>query len=89
MTDEPDTAGDATYRVTAGELRQFCETIERWHSEKADAAEGEREAYAAAKSAGYDTKILRRVIADRKKDRDALSEERAVQEMYEKALEGK
>ena len=79
---------DASYRVTAQELRSFIERAERLEAEKKDIADSIKEVFAEAKGRGYDTKVLRKVIADRKKDRDALAEERAVQELYENAMEG-
>lgn len=82
----PESAEDATYRVTAGELRQFVERIERLASEKQDIAEQSKEVFAEAKSLGYDTKVLRKVIALRKRDKNDISEEEAVLEMYKEAL---
>ncbi|MCX8227833.1 MAG: DUF2312 domain-containing protein [Sulfitobacter sp.] len=81
-----DVVGDATYRVTANELRQFVERIERLDSEKKDLAEQQKEVMAEAKSRGYDTKVLRKVIALRKRDKDDIAEEEAVMEMYKEAL---
>ncbi|UWR24962.1 DUF2312 domain-containing protein [Sulfitobacter sp. S223] len=79
-------AGDANYRVTANELRQFVERIERLDSEKKDLAEQQKEVMAEAKSRGYDTKILRKVIALRKREPDDIAEEEAVLDMYKEAL---
>ena len=81
-----DPVGDATYRVTANELRQFVERIERLDSEKKDLAEQQKEVMAEAKARGYDTKVLRKVIALRKRDKDDIAEEEAVFEMYKEAL---
>ena len=81
-----DTVGDATYRVTANELRQFVERIERLDSEKKDLAEQQKEVMAEAKARGYDTKVLRKLIALRKRDKDDIAEEEAVLEMYKEAL---
>ena len=78
--------GDATYRVTANELRQFVERIERLDAEKKDLAEQQKEVMAEAKARGYDTKVLRKVIALRKRDKDDIAEEEAVLEMYKAAL---
>ena len=83
----PDTTEtDATYRVTANELRQFIERIERLDSEKKDLAEQQKEVLAEAKSRGYDGKIIRKVISLRKRDKDDISEEEALIEMYKDAL---
>ena len=81
-----DAIGDATYRVTANELRQFVERIERLDSEKKDLAEQQKEVMAEAKSRGYDTKVLRKVISLRKRDKDDIAEEEAVLKMYKEAL---
>ena len=75
-----------TYRVTADELRQFIERIERLDQEKKDIAEQQKEVMAEAKGRGYDTKILRKVIALRKREPDDIAEEEAVLEMYKEAL---
>ncbi|OSP54932.1 DUF2312 domain-containing protein [Pseudoruegeria sp. SK021] len=77
---------DSTYRVTADELRQFIERIERLDAEKKDIAEQQKEVMAEAKGRGYDTKILRKVIALRKRDKDDIAEEEAVLELYKEAL---
>jgi uncharacterized protein (UPF0335 family) len=79
-------AGDANYRVTATELRQFVERIERLDAEKKDLAEQQKEVMAEAKGRGYDTKILRKVIALRKREPDDIAEEEAILEMYKEAL---
>lgn len=77
---------DSTYKVTANELRQFIERLERLDAEKKDLAEQMKEVMAEAKGRGYDTKIIRKVIALRKRDDDDIAEEEAVLEMYKEAL---
>ncbi|MCX7645840.1 MAG: DUF2312 domain-containing protein [Rhodobacteraceae bacterium] len=77
---------DAAYGVAAGELRQIVERIERLEAEKKDVADQIKEVLAEAKGRGYDVKVLRKVIALRKRDRDDLAEEEAVLEMYKAAL---
>ena len=81
-----ETPADATYRATSTELRQFVERIERLDAEKKDIAEQQKEVMAEAKARGYDTKVLRKVIALRKRDADDIAEEEAVLEMYKEAL---
>ncbi|WP_227268663.1 DUF2312 domain-containing protein [Roseobacter weihaiensis] len=83
---ETESQADASYRVTSNELRQFVERIERLDAEKKDLAEQQKEVMAEAKARGYDTKVLRKVIALRKRDADDLAEEEAVLEMYKEAL---
>ena len=81
-----DTSTDTSYRVTADELRQFIERIERLDAEKKDIAEQSKEVMAEAKGRGYDTKVMRKLIALRKRDTNDIAEEEAVLEMYKEAL---
>lgn len=74
------------YNVSADELRQFIERAEQLASEKRDIAEQEKELFAEAKGRGYDTKVMRKVIALRKRKPDDIAEEEAVLEMYKAAL---
>ena len=75
-----------SYRVTADELRQFIERIERLEQEKRDIADQIKEVFAEAKGRGYDTKVMRKVIALRKREPDDIAEEEAVLDMYRQAL---
>ena len=81
-----ETSSDISYRVSADELRAFVERIERLDAEKKDIAEAQKEVMAEAKGRGYDTKVIRKVIAMRKRDAQDLAEEEAVLEMYKEAL---
>ena len=81
-----DSVTDASYRVTADELRQFIERIERLEAEKKDLADAQKEVMAEAKGRGYDNKVMRKVIALRKRDANDIAEEEAVLEMYKEAL---
>ena len=77
---------DQAYSVTAAELRQFIERYEHLQAEKQDIADQQKEVLAEAKFRGYDTKVLRKIIAMRKRDRDDIAEEEAILEMYRQAL---
>jgi uncharacterized protein (UPF0335 family) len=77
---------DSTYRVTADELRSFIERYERLENEKKDLADAQKEVLAEAKGRGYDTKILRKLVALRKRDANDISEEEAVLEIYKEAM---
>lgn len=68
------------------ELRQFIERYEALAASKADIGEDQKEVMAEAKGRGYDTGVLKKIIARRKKTRDALAEEEAILELYEAAL---
>ena len=77
---------DASYRVTADELRQFIERFERLEMEKKDIADQQKEVMAEAKARGYDTKVMRKIVALRKREQDDIAEEEAVMAMYKEAL---
>ena len=87
MSDGIETDGmPDSYRVTAEELRQFIERYERLEAEKKDIADQQKEVMAEAKGRGYDTKVMRKVIALRKREPDDIAEEEAVLDMYKEAL---
>ncbi|MGB1494814.1 MAG: DUF2312 domain-containing protein [Paracoccaceae bacterium] len=75
-----------SYRVTAEELRQFVERFERLEIEKKDIADQQKEVLAEAKSRGYDTRIMRKIVSLRKRDLEEVAEEEAVLSMYKTAL---
>ena len=77
---------DNAYGIAAGELRQFIEQYEQLEAEKQDVAERQKELMAEAKARGYDTKVMRKVIALRKRKPDEIAEEEAVLELYKAAL---
>ena len=86
QTPEDQEVVDRVYRASAEELRQYCERFERIAAEKDDLSEQQKEVMAEAKGRGYDTKVLRKLIALRKRDKDDVAEENAVMDMYKEAL---
>lgn len=72
--------------ATEAELRQFIERAEQLAAEKKDITDQEKELFAEAKGLGYETKVMRKVIRDRKIARDALAEFEAIEDMYRNAL---
>jgi uncharacterized protein (UPF0335 family) len=72
--------------VAADQLRSIVERIERLEEEKKALAEDIKEVYAEAKGNGFDTKILRKIIGLRKRDRAELDEEETILELYLRAL---
>ena len=77
---------DRAYAVTADELRQFIERYEALEDEKRDIAGQMKEVMTEAKGRGYDTRVMRKVIALRKRKPDEVAEEEAILEMYKAAL---
>lgn len=81
-----ETDADANYRVTAGELRQFVERIERLRAEQKDIKDQEKEVFAEAKARGYMTRPIRSLLKLRAQDPDRRAEEEAVLELYKEAV---
>ena len=67
-------------------LRQFVERFERLEIEKKDIADQQKEVMAEAKSRGYDTRVMRKIVSLRKRDLEEVAEEEAVLSMYKTAL---
>ncbi|CAO4178996.1 DUF2312 domain-containing protein [Methylorubrum populi] len=72
--------------VAADQLKSIIERIERLEEEKAGIAGDIKDVYAEAKGNGFDTAVLRKIIARRKRDRDEVQEEDAILELYLSAL---
>ncbi|SFR36287.1 Uncharacterized conserved protein, UPF0335 family [Yoonia tamlensis] len=81
-----DQVTDSVSTVAGDELRQFIERYERLEAEKKDIAEAQKEVMAEAKGRGYDTKVLRKIVAIRKRDANDIAEEEAVMDMYMAAI---
>jgi uncharacterized protein (UPF0335 family) len=60
--------------VNAGHLRAFIERIERLEEEKKALADDIKDVYAEAKGAGFDARIIRRIVRIRGEDRDKRRE---------------
>ena len=75
--------GDATRE----KLKQFIARIERLEAEKEELAADIREVYSESKTFGFDTKILRKVIALRKMEASERAEQEALIELYMNAVE--
>jgi uncharacterized protein (UPF0335 family) len=69
-----------------GQLKSIVERIERLEEEKKVIAGDIKEVYAEAKSNGFDTKILRKVISIRKKEPAEREEEESMLDVYLAAL---
>ena len=91
MTDIGHNSGDAANvdvlnQHATGALRSLVERLERL-GEDADAVKADtKEVFAEAKGSGFDVKIIRKVLALRKKDKAARQEEEALIDLYLSAL---
>lgn len=78
-------AADA-HGVARDQLRAFIERIERLEEEKKTVADDIKDVYGEAKGMGFDTKILKKVVALRRKDEQERMEEDAILDTYLHAL---
>lgn len=75
-----------TSSVSAAELRQFIEKIERLEDEKNEIQNQVKEVLGEAKAQGFDTKIMRQVIRMRKMKKEELIEQQELIDIYTQAL---
>lgn len=75
-----------TDSVAQDQLRAFVERIERMNEEKSAINADISDIYKEAKASGFDTKVMKKIIADRAKDHNALMEFEAIYELYADAL---
>jgi uncharacterized protein (UPF0335 family) len=67
-------------------LRSIVDRIERIEGEQEALGDDKKEIYQEAKSAGYDCKVLRKLIRERKQEPANLEEEEALLDTYRRAL---
>lgn len=72
--------------VQGDQLKSIVERIERLEEEKKTIADDIKEVYGEAKGNGYDVKVLRKVIAIRKRDANERAEEEAILDLYLQAV---
>ena len=69
-----------------GQLQSYVERIEKLEYDKSEIQGWIKDVYAEAKSTGFDVKVLRKVVALRKKSRAEIAEEQALIDTYLAAL---
>lgn len=83
----PDVSGgDNSAAVAGAQIRAFIERVERMEEEKKAITEDIREIYAEAKGNGFDTKVLKKIVAIRKMDHAQRMEQEALLDIYMAAL---
>ena len=87
MTTTPASDRDVT-KLDNGHLKSFIERIENLEGEKREIAEDVKSVYAEAKSSGYDAKVMRKIVSERRKDAAKRDEEKAVFDLYWLSLTG-
>lgn len=71
---------------SAAELKSLIERIERLEEDKAQIADDIKQVFSEAKSTGFDTRIMRKVIALRKIDPAQRAETQSLIDTYMHAL---
>jgi uncharacterized protein (UPF0335 family) len=72
--------------MTNNQLQSIVERIEKLEAEKAGISEDIKEVYAEAKGNGFDPKILRKLVAVRKRFAEDVAAEQALLATYMAAL---
>ena len=67
-------------------LKALVERVERLEEQKREIAEDITEVYKEAKGQGFDTKTMRRLVRERRKDDSERAEEQALLDLYMDAL---
>jgi uncharacterized protein (UPF0335 family) len=72
--------------IQGDQLKSLVQRIERLEEEKRTIAADIKEVYGEAKGTGYDVKILRKVIAIRRRDMNERQEEETLMDLYLQAV---
>jgi len=72
--------------MTNNQIKSIVERIEQMEEQKLEITTDISEIYKEAKANGFDTKIIKKIVAMRKKNPNTLAEEQAIMETYMAAL---
>lgn len=72
--------------VSGDQLRAFITRVERLQEERKAIGDDISDIYKEAKGNGFDTKVIKKIVADRAKDHNELLEFEAVYDLYMTAL---
>ena len=87
MAEDPATPPAIGHNGIAGDhLRSFIERIERLEEEKAVLVTDIREVYAEAKGQGFDAKIMRAIVRERRLETQERHEREEMLDLYRQAL---
>jgi uncharacterized protein (UPF0335 family) len=72
--------------IAADRLRSIVERIERLEEERKGLADNIKDIFAEAKSAGFDVKVVRQIIAIRRREPAEVEEQETLLDLYRRAL---
>lgn len=78
---------NVTNKDAANRLKGYIEGIENYEADKKQISESIKEIFDEAKAAGFDVKIMRKILKIRKTPNDKLQEEQYLLETYCEALQ--
>ena len=82
MSDAEKTVG----KIEVENIEKYVERIERITEEIQERTEDRKDIYTEAKSNGYDTKALKKIIALRKQDQSEAEADEAIFTVYKRAM---
>lgn len=74
--------------IAGDQLHSFIQRIEHLEEEKKQLATDIKEIFSEAKGTGFDAKIMRQIIRERRRDPDDLQEEATLLDLYRQAIGG-
>lgn len=77
---------DPIQGIAAQQLQSFVTRVERLEEDKANIMADIREVFAEAKNQGFDVKMMKRIIRERKMEENDLREQEEILDLYRKAL---
>ena len=77
---------DIGHNIARDRLRSLIERIENLESDRKSLASDIKDIYTEASSAGFDKRVLRRLIADRKREQADVEEEQTLLDLYRRNL---
>lgn len=84
--DEKIAMENKSYGFSGEHLKQLVERLERLHQDQVDIGEDIKEVFGEAKSTGFDVKIIKLILKERKQDKEVLFEQEALLAIYRDAL---
>ena len=72
--------------IAVDRLRSIIERIENLESDRKSLASDIKDIYTEASSAGFDKRVLRRLIADRRREQADVEEEQTLLDLYRRNL---
>ena len=74
------------HNISTERLRSIIERIENLESDRKSLASDIKDIYTEASSAGFDKKVMRRLVADRRREQADVEEEQTLLDLYRRNL---